>query len=101
VSTGGWGEEEVLRFAREEGLLAPQFATNLWQRVVNTPLQITDYMTGYLHFKRLHARWRARHPDGEPRIWVDRVLRAGPLPMATLDQLLAQHDTPEVPARAH
>jgi hypothetical protein len=38
----------VLAFARDEGLLAPQFATNLWQRVVNSPLQITDYFTGYL-----------------------------------------------------
>jgi hypothetical protein len=86
VHSAGWGRDEVLAFARDEGLLAPQFAINLWQRVVNSPLQITDYMTGYLVFKRLYA---ARHDAGKaPRAWVDAVLRAGPLPLALLESEL-------------
>ncbi|MEQ8264613.1 MAG: DUF885 family protein [Pseudohaliea sp.] len=88
VHTAGWGRDEVLAFARDEGLLAPQFAVNLWQRVVNSPLQITDYMTGYLVFKRLYA---AQHEAGTaPRPWVDAVLRAGPLPLALLETELAR-----------
>ncbi|MHA7815002.1 MAG: DUF885 family protein [Pseudohaliea sp.] len=88
VNTAGWGREDVLTFAREEGLLAPQFALNLWQRVVNSPLQITDYMTGYLAFRELFAAYRAAAPDAPLRPWVDAVLRAGPLPLSLLPAAL-------------
>ena len=88
VNTAGWGREAVLRFAREEGLLAPQFALNLWQRVVNSPLQITDYMTGYLAFRRLFAEYRAAAPEAPVQPWVDAVLRAGPLPLSLLPAAL-------------
>jgi uncharacterized protein (DUF885 family) len=88
VNTAGWGEAQVLDFARDEGMLAPQFAENLWQRVVNSPLQITDYMTGYLHFRRLYAEHRERAGAADPKPWVDRVLRAGPLPMSLLTREL-------------
>jgi uncharacterized protein (DUF885 family) len=85
----GWGESEVLTFAREEGLLAPQFATNLWQRVVNSPMQITDYFSGYRQFKALYDDYqlaaRARSAEPQTRVWVDAVLRAGPVPMALLE----------------
>uniref|UniRef100_UPI003F6B010E DUF885 family protein n=1 Tax=Congregibacter sp. TaxID=2744308 RepID=UPI003F6B010E len=85
VHTATWGEAEVLRFAREEGLLAPQFATNLWQRVVNSPLQITDYFTGFKAFKDLYAAYESQVALPPLRMWVDAVLRAGPLPMALLE----------------
>jgi uncharacterized protein (DUF885 family) len=89
VNMAGWGESEVLTFAREEGLLAPQFATNLWQRVVNSPMQITDYFSGYRQFKALYDDYqlaaRARSADPQTRVWVDAVLRAGPVPMALLE----------------
>lgn len=84
VNTAGWGEEQVLRFARDEGLLAPQFATNLWQRVVNSPLQLTDYFTGFWAFKRLYGEYLATADEEPTRVWVDAVLRAGPLPMTLL-----------------
>jgi len=93
VNSAGWGETQVLAFARDEGLLAPQFATNLWQRVVNSPLQITDYFTGYREFRRLYAAFRARYPDAQTRLWVDQVLHAGPLPLALLEPALASRDT--------
>ncbi len=88
VNTAGWGESQVLTFARDEGLLAPQFAKNLWQRVVNSPLQITDYFTGYQHFKRLFAVYQASPAYDGPRRWVDAVLQAGPVPPVMLDKLL-------------
>ena len=84
VHTAGWGREQVLAFARDEGLLAPQFAENLWQRVVNSPLQITDYFVGWAQFKALYAA----RDDGPVRDWVDAVLRAGPVPLELLPPLL-------------
>jgi uncharacterized protein (DUF885 family) len=85
VNTAGWDRERVLAFAREEGLLAPQFAQNLWQRVVNSPLQITDYFVGWRQFQTLFAARDA----GPLRDWVDAVLRAGPVPLELLPPLLA------------
>jgi hypothetical protein len=84
VHTAGWDRDQVLTFAREEGLLAPQFAENLWQRVVNSPLQITDYYVGWAQFQNLYAA----RGDGPLIEWVDAVLRAGPVPMDLLPPLL-------------
>ena len=86
VHMAGWDRDQVLAFARDEGLLAPQFAENLWQRVVNSPLQITDYFVGDAVFRRLYAA----RPDGPLRDWVDAVLRAGPVPLDLLPPLLEQ-----------
>jgi uncharacterized protein (DUF885 family) len=88
VSTAGWDEAQVLAFARDEGLLAPQFAKNLWQRVVNSPLQITDYFTGYQHFRRLFAIYQASPQNDGIRRWVDAVLQAGPVPPIMLAGML-------------
>jgi uncharacterized protein (DUF885 family) len=88
VNSAGWGQEEVRDFAVTEGLLAPQFAINLWHRVVNTPLQITTYFRGYRRFVEL---WKAREslqPALGEREWVDAVLRAGPVAMADLPGIL-------------
>lgn len=90
VNMARWGEERVFRFAREEGLLAPQFATNLWQRVVNSPLQITDYFTGFKAFKDLYGEFEATQSDVPTQTWVDAVLKAGPVPMALLKSELAR-----------
>ncbi len=88
VNTADWNESQVLTFAKEEGLLAPQFAKNLWQRVVNSPMQITDYFTGYHHFKRLFAIYQTSPQNDGPQRWVDAVLRAGPVPPVMLEKLL-------------
>ncbi len=84
VHTAGWDREQVLAFARDEGLLAPQFAENLWQRVVHSPLQITDYFVGWTQFQALHAA----RGDAPLRDWTDAVLRAGPVPLDLLPPLL-------------
>lgn len=94
VNIGGWDKAQVLRFAREEGLLAPQFATNLWQRVVNSPLQITDYFTGFRAFKDLYRKYLADAKEQPTYVWVDAVLRAGPLPMTLLEPEINRLITP-------
>lgn len=88
VNTADWGEAEVLAFARDEGLLAPQFASNLWQRVLNSPLQLGDYMCGYLQFRQLYAE-REAMGFASVRDWVDAILGAGPLPLDLLPRALA------------
>ena len=88
VNTAQWGEAQVLAFARDEGLLAPQFAKNLWQRVVNSPLQITDYFIGYQHFKRLFDDYKANPRNAGTQYWVDAVLQVGPVPPVMLESLL-------------
>ena len=85
VHSAGWGESQVLRFAVDEGLLAPQFAQNLWQRVVHSPLQITDYFRGFRRFSRLYEARPESQALGD---WVDAVLRAGPVPITTLEEML-------------
>lgn len=87
VNTQGWGESEVRDFAVTEGLLAPQFATNLWHRVVNTPMQIPDYFRGYRRFVDLWQEHRQRGALSD-REWVDAVLRAGPVAMTDLPGIL-------------
>ncbi len=84
VHTAGWDREQVLAFARDEGLLAPQFAENLWHRAVHSPLQITDYHVGWVQFQALYAA----RGDGPLRDWVDAVLRAGPVPPSMLEPML-------------
>ncbi len=88
VNTAQWSQDQVLVFARDEGLLAPQFAKNLWQRVVNSPMQITDYFTGHQHFRRLFDDYNTHSRNAGIQRWVDAVLRAGPVPPVMLDSLL-------------
>jgi uncharacterized protein (DUF885 family) len=90
VHYSGWTREQVLDFARDEGLLAPQFAENLWQRVVNSPMQITDYFVGFTQFEALYARYRARAESAPLGDWIDAVLRAGPIRLSLLDEHLAR-----------
>ena len=80
-----WGKQQFLEFATKRGLLAPQFAINLWNRVMNNPLQITNYFLGLHQFKtlwqeekeRLGIKFNTRH-------FVDSVLQAGPIPIDLL-----------------
>lgn len=74
----GWGKEEVARFAVEEGLLAPQFALNLWDRVTGSPLQLTSYFLGFRKFTELLGKEKARlGEDFELKSFCDAVLQAG------------------------
>ena len=85
----GWQKQQVIDFARERGLLAPQFATNLWNRVMNNPLQIPSYFLGFHAFRTLWEREKTRLGDAfNTRDFVDGVLRAGPIPIDALDMVL-------------
>lgn len=82
----GWGKEKLVDFATRQGLLAPQFAINLWNRVMNSPLQITNYFLGFHAFKRLWQMEKTRRGEEfNTRDFVDGVLRAGPIPIDALD----------------
>lgn len=89
VHDEGWGKKEVIDFASSRGLLAPQFAINLWDRVMNSPLQIPSYFLGFHAFKELWQQERKRLGSTfNTREFVDGVLRAGPIPIDTLSATL-------------
>ena len=80
-----WGEQKFLEFATKRGLLAPQFAINLWNRVMNNPLQITNYFLGLHQFKTLWREEKERLGSKfNTRDFVDSVLQAGPIPIDLL-----------------
>ncbi len=74
----GWDQEKVARFAEEEGLLAPQFALNLWDRVTGSPLQLVSYFLGFRKFTELLEKEKARlGTEFNLRDFSDAVLTAG------------------------
>ena len=89
VHIHGWDKERLMEFAETRGLLAPQFAVNLWNRVMNSPLQIPSYFLGFHGFRRLWEEEQARlGNDFNTREFVDKVLRAGPIPIDALELTL-------------
>ncbi|MFT7459204.1 MAG: hypothetical protein ACI909_001881 [Planctomycetota bacterium] len=85
----GWEKDQVMDFATRRGLLAPQFALNLWNRVMNSPLQITNYFLGFHGFKTLWQHEQLRLGDKFTiRNFVDGVLRAGPIPIDAIGATL-------------
>lgn len=91
VHAGGWDQEKLMDFAITRGLLAPQFAINLWSRVINTPLQLPTYFMGFHGFSKLMAEEKARlGNDFSIRDFVDGILRAGPIDIEALGPIL-QH----------
>ena len=85
VHVEDWNRGQVLEFAVKRGLLPPQFALNLWVRVMNNPLQIPSYFLGFHGFKALWAEENNRLGGAfNTRDFVDRVLQAGPIPIDAL-----------------
>ena len=85
VHVEGWNRDQVMDFAVKRGLLPPQFALNLWVRVMNNPLQIPSYFLGFHGFRKLWEEENERlGSDFKTREFIDRVLRAGPVPIDTL-----------------
>jgi uncharacterized protein (DUF885 family) len=81
----GWDKKQLMEFATTRGLLAPQFALNLWNRVMNSPLQITNYFIGFHKFRTLWNQEKQRLGNKfNTRGFVDGVLRAGPIPIDAL-----------------
>ena len=89
VHVEGWDRDEVMDFAVTRGLLPPQFALNLWVRVMNNPLQIPSYFLGFHGFRTLWAEENRRLGESfNTRDFVDKVLRAGPVPIDVLSSLI-------------
>jgi uncharacterized protein (DUF885 family) len=89
VHCQGWDRERVAGFAREEGLLAPQFALNLWDRVLASPFQITSYFLGFHQFSDLLNQEKERLGDRFSMLrFCDAVLKAGAVPIGHLPALI-------------
>ena len=85
VHVHDWNKEQVMEFAVTRGLLPPQFAANLWVRVMNNPLQIPSYFLGFHGFRELWQAERERLGDSfTTRQFVDSILQAGPIPIDAL-----------------
>ena len=85
VHIRGWDKDQLMEFATGRGLLAPQFAINLWTRVMHNPLQITSYFLGFHGFRKLWHDEKARLGDNfRTREFVDGILQAGPIPIDAL-----------------
>jgi hypothetical protein len=85
----GWGKEEVAQFAVDEGLLAPQFALNLWDRVTGSPLQLTSYFLGFRKFSTLLEDEKARQGEEfELKSFCDAILQAGAVSIDRLPDLI-------------
>ena len=89
VHCNDWDRDRVLEFAVKEGLLAPQFAVNLWDRVIDSPFQITTYFLGLREMSDFMSRERAMlGAEFDLRAFCDAVLGAGPVPISFLPELV-------------
>lgn len=88
----GWDRSQIHDFAVEKGLLAPQFALNLWDRVTASPLQLVSYFLGFNKFSEILESERKRLGDNfVMKEFCDNVLQAGAIPMNFLPVLLLEH----------
>lgn len=89
VHCRGWGRDQVDEFAVATGLLPPQFAANLWQRALLTPIQLPSYMIGFRVFDDAWDRQRALlGPAFSVRAFNNAVVRSGGMPMDMLPEYL-------------
>ena len=86
----GWTEQQVTDFSIETSLLAPQFAKSLWGRLMSSPMQIITYMLVGLELREIYEMERERLGDEfDTRIFMDTILRTGPVPSDELAAILA------------
>jgi uncharacterized protein (DUF885 family) len=89
VHCHGWHKEQLTQFAVDRGLLAPQFAINLWNRVIASPMQITSYFLGYKKMSALLKSEKTRQGTRfNIREFNDKVLEAGSIPIDELPEIL-------------
>lgn len=89
VHCNGWDREQLTRFAVEKGLLAPQFAINLWDRIMRYPLQLTSYFLGFRYFSILLAKAKQRWGERfQMKDFCDKILHAGAVPLDELPGIL-------------
>ncbi len=97
VHCRGWDRDRLLNFAVERGLLAPQFAVNLWDRVNGSPYQLTSYFLGFRRFTELLQEETSRLGNRfQMKKFCDTVLAAGGIPLRFIPDILFQkNETPD------
>ena len=88
VHCNGWNKDQLTDFAVNTGLLAPQFAVNLWHRVIGSPFQLTSYFLGFKAFAAVYEQEKKK--KGEAFSLYDfskKILYAGSLPIDMLPEL--------------
>lgn len=85
VHCNGWEKVKLLSFSKERGLLAPQFAENLWHRVINSPLQLTSYFLGFKQFDATLKKMEKKSGFSLQK-FCDKILTSGSVPLDLLDQ---------------
>ncbi len=89
VHCESWDQEKMNQFVVEEGMLPPQFAANLWNRVLSSPMQLTTYYLGSSAFRELYEEEKARLGDGfSNKGFCDAVLAEGAVFIDALPQLI-------------
>ncbi len=89
VHCESWDQEKMNQFVVEEGMLPPQFASNLWNRVLSSPMQLTTYYLGSSAFRELYEEEKARLGDGfSNKGFCDAVLAEGAVFIDALPQLI-------------
>jgi len=89
VHCNGWKKEKLLTYAKERGLLPPQFAENLWHRVINSPFQLTSYFLGFRQFNTILGE-RQKKSGFSLQKFCDKILISGSIPMDLLNQSIGE-----------
>ncbi len=94
VDTGmhqlGWSRDRAVAFLRDNTALSASNIANETDRYIAWPGQATAYMVGRLRIRSLRERSRDRlGPRFDLRAFHDAVLSSGPVPLDTLDELVA------------
>ncbi|MCK4765751.1 MAG: DUF885 domain-containing protein [Candidatus Aminicenantes bacterium] len=88
VHYNGWNKEQLTGFAVHTGLLAPQFAVNLWHRVIGSPFQLTSYFLGFRAVQAAYEKEKQKAgANFKPGDFADKILYAGSVPIADLPEL--------------
>jgi uncharacterized protein (DUF885 family) len=91
VHCRGWGADELGDYAVETGLLPPQFAENLWQRALLSPIQLPSYFVGFRVFDDAYRRGRETLGDGfSTKAFNNAVVNSGGMPMAMVEGYLTE-----------
>jgi uncharacterized protein (DUF885 family) len=94
VDTGmhhlGWSRERAIAYMRANTALSETNIANEIDRYIAMPGQALAYMIGRLRIQQLRDRARAAHgPAFDIRAFHHEVLAHGPLPLDTLEELIA------------
>jgi uncharacterized protein (DUF885 family) len=95
VDTGlhafGWSRQRTVEYLRENTVMSEVEIQSETDRYIEVPGQALSYMVGRLEIQRLRARASAGLGSAfDIRAFHDLVLASGPLPLAVLDDVVAE-----------